>query len=162
MIRDPDNVIVYAHIYSYKGMSLGAIHYYCEFRCGGETTKATAPLSVEHATCLNKENRRRGYKTEFYRPGKDHDGFLEYDDAVGATLTYKSKFPQARCLLLGTHSAVMAFPVLALDGPESVRKKLNSIAEQAKGLPWKKADPMVEEWEKTLAVTLQLDWVPWI
>lgn len=164
MIEDSNDIIAYAHIYSWQGTSVGAIHYYCELRCGSRSEKATAPLTERHATYLNKENRRRGYKGRFYHTGKEYDGFLERDEAVAAALsTYKVFFPQARCLLEGRHSTVTAFPVLALDGPDSTKDKLNEIAEHVESLDdWREEDPFVEEWEKLLAATLGLEWVPWI
>jgi len=163
MIDDPENTIAHAYIYTWQGMSIGAIHYYAELRCGDAIVKATAKLTERHAAYLNEENRRRGYKTRFYYPGKEYGGFLERQEAVDAAIaTYKAHFPQARCLLLGQPSYIEPFPVLALDGPAEAMARLNEIAERAAPLPCEAQGPFTEEWEKLLAETLGLEWVPWM
>lgn len=162
MIRDPEHLIAHAYIYTWQGMSLGAVHYYAELKCGEGNVKATAKLSQRHAIYLNQEARRSGHKWIMYHPGQDYDGFLERQDAVDAAIaTYKVHFPQARCLLLGNRSYVEPFPVLDLDGPGEVKDALNKIAEEAAPLPCEEQDPFTEEWEKLLAGTLGLEWVPW-
>lgn len=163
MIRDPDNIIVYADIYSWQGMSFGAIHYYSELRCGRETKKVEWPLTQKHATYLNKENRRRGFSGTWYQRGTEYDGFLEYEDAMKATLArYKEYFPQARCLLLGKSSTVKPFPVAELDGSNEIKNKLNEIAKQAEPLSCEDTEPLTDEWEQLLAKVLGLEWVAWL
>ena len=162
MIRDPNNIIAYAHIYTWQGMSLGAVHYYAEIQCGGETVKALGALTQEHATYLNKENRRRGFRIERYHAGKMYDGFLERQEAVDAARdSYKNHFPHARCLLLGRHTSIEPFPVLDLDGPAEVLDELNEIAVIATTLSCEEVEPLTKKWEKLLAGALGLEWVPW-
>lgn len=163
MIRDPNNIIAYGDIYSWQGVSLGAIHYYGEICCGGRTTKVLGALTQEHATYLNKENFRRGFKITRYHPGKLYDGFLERQEAIDAAIgAYKNDFPQARCLLLGQHTYIEPFPVLELDGPADVFDRLNEIAAMSRPLSCEDREPLTEEWEKLLAQTLGLEWIPWM
>jgi len=163
MIKDPNGVIAYIDVYTWQGMSIGAIHYYAKLTCGSENVELKGKLTQRHATYLNKENRQRGYDWDMYKPGDVYGGFVERQEAIDLAIkTFKHHFKQARCLLLGKRAFIEPKPVLAMDAPDDTINALNLIATASEGLSCEEQDPLNDEWEQLLAQALGLEWTSWL
>lgn len=124
-------MIVTLEITCWKGMSIGATHYYGHLKGYiGEEYKSVEleyKMTASQAAKLNKKDEQLTRSSGgLYSRGSVSTRFDTEEQIIKLALkVYKQHFPGADVLILG-HSYI-AEPQLILDGPEEVKKIINEI-----------------------------------
>lgn len=107
--------VAYLRVYTWQGMSLGAQHWYADLDMrGASKVKVEAPLTQHHATLLNKEARRSGYRAVLYKRGEMYGGFLRRADAIRHGMKqWPEAFPGTTVLLQGRAVSGSPMPILS-------------------------------------------------
>lgn len=135
-MRSPIPNVVNVEISSYRGVSLGAEHYYASlsfYDADGEykIKELRHRLTAKQAKALNKKDGVSGC----YKPGNMTERFDTAEDIQQIAIeTFKELVPHAIVLTCG-RSAVVA-PQLVLVGPKGYKAKVNKLAERYKELDW--------------------------
>lgn len=118
--------IVYAHIKTYQGLSLGASHWFGKLKTDGcETIELTRVITAQEAETLNKKS-----KGETYDAGEMTNKWSSRVSVrVEAIRVYGQSFPLAVLLIEGRIAC--RDPQHVLIGPPGVQEKLNALVEQA-------------------------------
>lgn len=149
-------MIINLHITSWQGVSLGAEHYYAELQGPDETGYKKVELhdilTSRQAARLNKKNGERS----LYRAGERHKCFDTEDDAIQAGIReWKTHFPDATYLVLGSSSYIEPKPLLAssLEDDSELKAKVQAIVDQCEAIGWHnnprndvKMDALYTEW----------------
>ena len=115
--------IVYLHITTWQGISLGAIHYYGKLHGGGREVKLQHPLTAEQAAQVNKSAFAEGMAFGF-KVGEMYHGFDDRQEIIRlARSTWREHFPDADVLVVG--NPCVAEPQRVLHGPKRFKAKVN-------------------------------------
>lgn len=161
-----DNQIVYLHISTWIGLSIGAIHFYGELQNSGNSTiKLTKNLTQSDITKLEIENRKRypgdHVMWDVFEVGDSTNCFDTREEIIELGLSsYKIHFPHAKILILGTNS--IGDPQEILDMVDNKKmKECNNIQKDFDSFEgyqykknWTKAEKMNREWDKIIKEVL--------
>lgn len=129
--------IVILQLSSWRGISIGAIHFYANLHYEDEnekhqTIELKRLLSKKEVLELNKEDRRR-YPTCYtrYKVGEEYQGFWTEEDAKETAINYvKEKMPEVDVLINGSWSCIdVAECIYAKD--KTIMTKINKLYKQA-------------------------------
>lgn len=110
--------IVHLEIRSFRGISIGATHYYGELKGHVDGHYKSVDLeyamTAQQAKALTKKDfEERGYQRMRYSPGDMYAGFDTMDDVrAEAIRQYKTHFPKAEMLVEGHAAYYERKPVL--------------------------------------------------
>jgi len=130
--------VVFLKISSYRGISIGAVHFYARLHYYDEDKKYQTEeikriLTKKEVLELNKQDRRR-YPgcNNTWKVGFEYQGFWSEEDAKEAAINYvKEKMPDVDFLIEGSWgSADVRECIYAKD--EAVMTKINKLHERAK------------------------------
>lgn len=118
--------IVYLEITSFRGMSIGATHYYGKLVCpNANSVELCYQLTKAEVDELNARDR-----TMCYREGELSIRFSTRSDIINLVLVdWKKHYPSAQLLVLGRASIVEPQQVLA--GEQKLMDEINILAAQA-------------------------------
>jgi hypothetical protein len=131
-----DNDIVYLQISTWRGISIGAVHYYGKLagRVDGTYTESQLyrTLTRAQAALMNKQ-RREEFPGEHepikYKAGKLTKSFESETEIVElATERWQIHFPHATVLVRGM--AACADPQIVLAGPADFKSQVNVLAQE--------------------------------
>lgn len=129
------SAIVYLDITSYRGVSVGAEHFYGKLVNSGEKYEVVELEQVMTKKMAIELNKKDGFGS-VGRAGSKTDRFLGKDKLIGfAKKEYKKHFPKAKLLLLGNSSSVSVKKVLDCES-EDVLKKCNKLYDEYKKIEW--------------------------
>lgn len=122
--------VVYAHIVSHQGLSIGATHWFGVLHTEHcEAIELLRTLTAEDARTLNKKDKTPGS----YRAGRTSNRFLAQQDVRREAIKiYRQSFPLAVLLIEGT--ITWRDPQHVLIGPPDVKGKLNALHERAQAI----------------------------
>lgn len=158
-----DKKIVHLEITSWRGLSLGAIHYYGELighkREKYTTIKLEQKCTRKAAIEENKKAREMGL------PGRTRPGELtnQFDSKEQlrkfAIKHWKEHFPKAVILIEGNSSTVEPQPILI--GPKEIKDRVNKLSREADTIDrWekneKRMDEICDEWNELIAKVTKL------
>jgi hypothetical protein len=143
--RKIEPIIMYiAHldIYSWRGLSIGAVHWYGELIVDDEThpygckrIKLQRPLLASEAKAMNIENKAQGYLSFNYKAGQLTEGFNTEEEAVAEGIKqFKASYEGV--LFQGDHCSCSAWKK-AIYWPKAFApliKELNAIADKFQAL----------------------------
>lgn len=113
--------VVYLEISSWRGISIGASHWYGKLVCNGEHIELRRKLSAKDAAEMN----RKWSSGNIFRRGSMCKSFDSEQDIIKlAVTTFKKHFKGASVLVLG-HSCT-ADPQKVLIGPREFKSKVNA------------------------------------
>jgi len=145
---------VYLKITSFRGLSLGAVHYYGELRARNpyRCVELSNTLTVASAKRLNKQRRDEFRGEDWnYRVGMKVNGFDTQQEIIDLAIkTYKTHFQDATILIRG--DPVYAEPQEIIDGKRSVIVKANKLCNKYKEYEkdYRMADSICDEWDKLI------------
>lgn len=118
--------IVYAHIKTYRGISIGATHWMGRLKAEDcEAIELTRKLTAQEAERLNEKD---GWA--MYKAGDETNRFLsQVGVRTEAIRVFGQSFPLAVLLIEGNNWCMD--PQHVLIGPPEIQEKLNALVEQA-------------------------------
>ena len=145
--------VVYLEITSWCGRAVGAVHYYGRLR-GDCKDKIELEKKLTKREAASQNNKWHGHFGNF-KAGELTSGFPNEEQIkTVAKKVWKKHFPKAKILIEGSSST--AEPQTVLDGPRSIKEKINRLAAQAKKIDyWDKDEEQMEKlcskWGKLMA-----------
>jgi hypothetical protein len=120
--------VVYAHVYTWQGMSIGATHWMGKLQARGcDSVVLTRQMTAEEAEALSKKD---GFTTGFYAAGKETERFLSSNSVYHeARRRWLEHFPLAVLLIAGRASN--ADPQRILLGPPGAMERLNALTDRS-------------------------------
>ena len=147
--------IAYAHIYTYRGLSLGAVHWAGEIKARGcDSIELKRTLTAAEAKTLSKKD---GVKCA-YKAGSRSTRFLSRNSVQKeAEREWLRHFPLAVLLIAGR--AACADPQQVLIGPPEMKARLNALVKRAQEIGYWDRDEnamqeIADEWD---AITSQVE-----
>jgi hypothetical protein len=108
-------IIGHLHINSWRGISIGAVHWYADLRVHDkekeleEKIQLERPYTAKEAAALNAEAKEQGYMSRMYRTGQLTEGFNTEASAIKLGIkTFKTKYPDG-ILFKGDHCTCSAW-----------------------------------------------------
>lgn len=144
-ITDQTKIIMYiAHlnISSWRGISIGAVHWYAELIVddekepyGWKRIKLQRPLTSAEAKAMNLEKKRQGYLSSNYRAGNLTEGFNTEEEAIAEGIKV-FKISYDGVLFLGDHCSCSAWKkvIYAPEAASEKVKEINAIADEFQSL----------------------------
>ena len=121
--------IIHLEISSFRGISLGAIHYYGKL-VGNTRIELEKTLTRRDAIKLNKHD--DGY---IWRPGTKYSGFDSEEEVIEFALNvWKKHFPSGIILIQG--NSAVADPQLVIAGDRKIANTINKWYYQAEKINW--------------------------
>jgi len=122
--------VVYAHVYTWRGMSIGATHWMGKLQARGcDSVVLTRQMTAEEAEALSEKEGIAG----FYEAGETTERFLSSASVHRlAERTWLEHWPLAVLLIAGRASC--ADPQHVLIGPPKIAKALNTLTERAQAI----------------------------
>jgi len=130
-------VIAHLEVSSWRGISIGAVHWYCELivEDGTDTKyiKMVRPLTAKEVAVMNKERRERGY-TGHHSVGEATEGFITEQEAIKAGIDFFSAHYKG-VLFDSGHTSCSAWKKVIIWQPQFAPSvnKMNTIADIFQG-----------------------------
>lgn len=165
--RLTDVDLVHVYVNTYRGVSLGAIHWYVELQSNDENgdlkiEEVLHPLTAAQTLELNNSD---GYHLQLYRVGDRYPGYWSYEDAKQAGIDqWRTIFPEGKFLVEGRSAylepKIVADSVFEDDG--GLRAAAAKIVEDCKAIGWfdnpknyALMDQYILQWETLLATKIK-------
>ncbi len=134
--------IAHLDITSWRGISIGAVHWYAELiiddaneKYGWKRVKLERPLTSVESKAMNIEKKRQGYRSFNYQSGDLTEGFNTREEAIAAGIA-AFKASSEGVLMLGDHCSCSAWKkaVYWHESFTPLVNKMNAIADKFQAL----------------------------
>ena len=137
-IEIAENEIVFLTVSSWRGVSIGAQHYYGRLSLieGSQSFDVVYKLSKEDAEHFNNFWSLEGSKELIgYEEGEETSRFRSEKKLItAAKRQFRKHFPNAKVLVLGDRGVVEPQPILV--GPRQFKSEINKLAKRAKEIDY--------------------------
>ena len=148
--------VIYLKITTWRGMSLGAVHYYGKLNSNNYDDKSIELRKKMTSHEAAKLNKLHGYGS-LYKAGSSTEGFDTKDEIIELAMReFKNHYPNVRILILG--DAVYSEPkkILWCEEEPGIIEIVDNMISECKEINWwegnnpKRMDQLSDNWEQIL------------